>query len=350
MKNFSVKFVKRPGPDGIPEKDGFLHTECEYPNLNEENEIIVKTLYLSVDPAQRCQMNEDTGVEYLKPFQIGEVVNGLLGIGVVTESRRDDLKVGDVVVNSISTGGWPWQLYFKTNQFLTAVPTDDPKAELTYYGIPGLTALIGLQEKGYIKDNNGIGKCVVVSGAAGSCGHLAGQFSLAHGCTSVIGICGSDEKCKVLIDQLKFSDAVNYKTENVGEKLCSLCPAGVDVYFDNVGGDVSDAVIANMNKGSHVVLCGQISQYNKTTEYPPPIPESTRDILANKNITRERFLVLAYQEKFMQARQELRSLKEDGKVTVLENVYEGLERSGEAFCDMMRGQNIGKQLVHVSDQ
>jgi len=229
------------------------------------------------------------------------------------------------------------------------MPTDDPKAELNYYGIPGLTSLIGMQEKGLIRDNNGAGKCVVISGAAGSCGHLAGQFALINGCTTVIGICGSEEKCRVLTEKIKFTGAINYKSENTEEKLRSLCPKGIDVYFDNVGGNVSDAVISNMNKNSHVVLCGQISQYNITTEYPPPIPEETKTILAERNITRERFLVLAYPENFKEARSKLYSLKQDKKVTILENVYEGLEHAGKAFCDMMKGTNIGKQLVHVAN-
>jgi len=350
MKNFAVKFMKRPGVIGTPEEDQFLHTECQYPSPPTVDEFIVKTLYLSVDPAQRCQMNEDTGAQYLEPFQLGQVVDGLLGVGMVVESVTNEFKVGDIVINSISSGGWPWQLYFKTNKKLAIIRTDDPRFELTYYGIPGLTSLIGLQEKGHIKDNNGAGKCVVISGAAGSCGHLAGQFALANGCTSVIGICGSEEKCAILVGQLKFSAAVNYKTENVAEALKRLCPAGVDVYFDNVGGDISDAVISHMNEESHVVLCGQISQYNKTSEYPPPIPDGTKNILQSRNISRERFLVLVYQDRFQQTREELYSLKQEGKVIVLENVYEGLEMTAKAFCDMMKGQNVGKTLVHVSNQ
>ena len=343
--------MKRPGVNGTPEDDNFQHTECEYPVLSNNDELLIKTLYLSVDPAQRCQMNENTGAEYLQAFQLGEVILGLSGVGVVIQSSIDGFQPGNIVINSL-VGGWPWKLYFKTSDAkkkFTIVQSDDPKFELTYYGIPGLTSLIGIEEKGHIRNNNGDGKCFVVSGAAGSCGHLAGQFALINGCSTVVGICGSDTKCKVLTEQLKFTGTINYKTENIVDKLKSLCPNGVDVYFDNVGGDISEVVISNMNGNSHVVLCGQISQYNKDVEYPPPLSETMKSILHKMNITRERFLVLQYAEKFPQARKDLYMLKRDKKIEILDNVYNGLELTGKAFCDTMKGKNIGKQIVHVSN-
>jgi len=353
-KNYCVKFVKRPGVNGAPSEDNFLHEECEYPSRElGTSEVLVKTLYLSVDPAQRCQMNEESGADYIAPLKLNEVLLGLAGVGLIVQSCVDGFNAGDVVINS-AIGGWPWQLYFKqSNPDETLVVVnldDDPKFELTYYGIPGLTTLIGMREKGKVGgDNDASGKCFVVSGAAGSCGHLAGQYAAINGCSPVVGICGSDEKCQVLTKRLNFTDTVNYKKENVMEKLKSLCPNGIDVYFDNVGGSVSDSVIANMNPNSHIVLCGQISQYNKDVPYPPPIPEITQLALTKNNIRRERFLVLHYPQQFLATRKDLYQLKQEKKIEVLDTVYSGLELAGKAFCDMMRGGNVGKLLVHVSD-
>lgn len=139
---------------------------------------------------------------------------------------------------------------------------------------------------GHILDDTAVKKSFVVSGGAGSCGHLAGQFAAICGCKPVVGICGSNEKCAVLTQKLQFTSALNYKTENVQERLKEVCPGGIDVYFDNVGGDVSEAVISNMNPNSHIILCGQISQYNKGSDYPPPLSEKAKDLLKEKSITR----------------------------------------------------------------
>merc|ERR1719494_596220 len=351
-KNYHVTFAKRPGVEGIPEEHHFNHLECEYPECG-SGEMVVKSLYLSVDPIQRNMMNEDTGLPIFASYQVGEVVKGLYGVGVVMESKRDEFAVGDIVVNS-AMDTWPWVLYFKTDDAggkfkKFEFEDEDPKSEVTYYGLPGTTTLLGLEEQSDILQNNGTGKAIVVSGAAGSCGHLAGQIALANGCNPVIGICGTDEKCQLLKEKLKFTGSINYKSEDVAERLKELCPNGVDVYFDNVGGQVAEAVLNSMNENGRVVLCGQISSYNSDEEYPQVLSSDTASYVKKMDIQREPFVSLLHADRFQRVRKELHDMKQDGKITVLETVHQGLEKMPQAFCSMMKGANIGKQVVKVAD-
>lgn len=356
-KNYCVKFVKRPGVSGVFEPEIFAHEECDYPELGENStgEVIVRTLYISADPIQRYQMNEEATLPLFPPFKINSVINGLYGIGVVVESQSTDFKQGDVVINP-ALNGWPWQLYFKTSTSsdrklsVVDLKEDDPKLEMTYYGLPGLTTYLGLQEHSDILGNNGTGKSIVVSGASGSCGQLAGQIAFLNGCKPVVGICGSDKKCLVLKEKLKFTDSINYKSDDVEAKVKEFCPNGVDVYFDNVGGKMSETVIKNMNENGHVILCGQISSYNSNEAYPNPLSDEVSSYVKKMNIKRELFASVLHADKFEKTRDELRKLKQEGEgIQILDNVHEGLEKIGEAFCDMMEGKNIGKQLVKVSD-
>lgn len=352
VKNYCVKFAKRPGVNGIPEEDNFSYEECGFPEID-DNTMVIKSLYLSVDPIQRNQMNEETGLSLFPPYQVGKVISSLYGVGVVTESKIEGFIPGDVVINS-ALDGWPWQLFFKTSnvdgKFVTVNLTDDDlKYEITYYGLPGLTALIGLEEQGDVLENNGKGKSFVVSGAAGSCGHLAGQFAVLNGCSPVVGICGADQKCQVLKDRLKFTGAINYKIENVNERLKELCPNGVDVYFDNVGGEIAEDVLMNMNENGRVILCGQISSYNSDADYPQKLSKEVSSYIKKMNIKREAFVSLLHKDKFEKARRELYKLKHDYGVQVFDTMHVGLEKISRAFCCMMKGENIGKQYVKVND-
>lgn len=312
----------------------------------------MKTLYLSVDPYMRCRMNEDSGTSYLTPWSIGESPSGG-GVGQVIESRSEKFHAGDIV----QSGGWPWQ-EFSTFP-VTANPTlqkeesgylcTNPSLLLGIVGLTGLTSYIGLKEKAHIKP--GANQVMVISGAAGACGIAAGQIAKLEGCGVVVGICGTDEKCRFLTEEMGFDIAINYKTtENISEQLQMKCPAGIDVYFDNVGGEISNEVIRCMNKDSHIVLCGQISLYNKDVPYPPPIPQDIQDILQTRNITRDRFLVLNYMEKFPDGKKQLESWVREGKLKNRETIVEGLENTGKAFVEMMRGANIGKQIVKVAEK
>ncbi|XP_033043384.1 prostaglandin reductase 2 isoform X3 [Trachypithecus francoisi] len=286
-----VVLNSRPGKNGNPVAENFRMEEiCLTDNIN-EGQVQVRTLYLSVDPYMRCRMNEDTGTDYITPWQLSQVVDGG-GIGIIEESKHTNLTKGDFVTSFY----WPWQ---------TKV----------------------------ILDGNNLEKI----------GHLLG-------CSRVVGICGTHEKCVLLTSELGFDAAINYKKENVAEQLRESCPAGVDVYFDNVGGNISDTVISQMNENSHIILCGQISQYNKDVPYPPPLSPAIEAIQKERNITRERFLVLNYKDKFEPGILQLSQWFKEGKLKIKETVINGLENMGAAFQSMMTGGNIGKQIVCISEE
>lgn len=295
----------------------------------------------------RCRMNEDTGAEYLTPWQLLGCVDGG-GVGLVESSSCAGFTKGDVVTDF----NWPWQTHaIMKGSVLQKVDPQLVDGHLSYFlgavGITGLTALLGVREKGNV--TKGGNQTMVVSGAAGACGSIAGQIGRLDGCVRVVGICGSDEKCKVLVEDLGFDAAINYRQEDVPTKLKESCPHGINVYFDNVGGSISDTVITQMNSGGHVILCGQISQYNKDVPYPPPLSEETQEALRRKNITRERFTVLNYMNKAGEALCELSQLVKSGQIKVLETMVDGIENMGDAFCSMMKGGNVGKQIIKIAD-
>ncbi|XP_068255127.1 prostaglandin reductase 2 isoform X3 [Nyctibius grandis] len=245
-----VVLNSRPGKNGVPVAENFRLEQSTIADTIQAGQVHVRTLYLSVDPY----------------MLVPQLVNGRL------------------------------------SYFLGAA------------GITGLTALLGIREKGHVAV--GANQTMVVSGAAGACGSLAGQIGRLEGCARVVGIAGTDEKCSILVQEMGFDAAINYKKGNVAEQLRELCPGGVDVYFDNVGGDISDTVISQMNQNSHIILCGQISQYNKDVPYPPPLPPDIEKIQKERNITRERFLVLNYMDKREASILQLCQLIQEGKLKV----------------------------------
>ncbi|XP_070776353.1 prostaglandin reductase 2 isoform X2 [Enoplosus armatus] len=285
-----VVLNSRPGKSGVPVPENFCLEESTLATDLEDGEVLVRTLYLSVDPYMRCRMNEDTGADYLTPWQLSECVDGG-GVGVVESSRCSTCTEGDVVTSF----NWTWQTY-----------------------------------------------AVMKGGVLQKVGHML------DGCVRVVGICGSNDKCSALVEDLGFSAAINYHQEDVPTRLKECCPDGIDVYFDNVGGAISDTVITQMNNGGHVILCGQISQYNKDVPYPPPLSEEIQETLRSKNISRERFMVLNYMNKADAALCELSQWVKSGQIKVLETVVNGIENMGDAFCSMMKGGNIGKQIIKIS--
>ncbi|NWU89319.1 PTGR2 reductase, partial [Upupa epops] len=341
-----VVLNSRPGKNGVPVAENFRLEQSTIADTIQAGQVLVRTLYLSVDPYMRCRMNEDTGSDYLLPWKLSEVADGG-GIGVVEESKYNKLVKGDFVTSFT----WPWQTVaiLDGNSLQKLVP-QLVNGHLSYFlgaaGITGLTALLGIKEKGHIAA--GTNQTMVVSGAAGACGSLAGQIGHLEGCPRVVGIAGTDEKCSILVKEMGFDAAINYKKENVAQQLRELCPGGVDIYFDNVGGDISNAVISQMNQNSHIILSGQISQYNKDVPYPPPLPPDIENIRQERNITRDRFLVLNYMDKYEASVLQLCQWIQEGKLKVRETVVEGLANIGAAFQAMMNGGNIGKQIVSLS--
>ncbi|XP_033646422.1 prostaglandin reductase 2-like isoform X1 [Asterias rubens] len=351
LENKRVCLASRPGADGVPSIENFRVENCEVPIL-EEGQILVKTLCLSADPYMRCRMNLDTGTDYISPWRLDTTIDGG-GVGVVVKSNNPGYRKGDILEGF----HWPWQLYsgldvqgfncLIVNKVDVGLVRKHWSLMLGLFGLSGITAYLGIKEKGHVVPDGD--QTFVVSAAAGSCGSLAGQIARLEGCSNVVGICGSDEKCSYITEELGFNHAINYKTENVVERLRECCPGGINVYFDNVGGTVSDDVIQQMTADSHIILCGQISVYNKDVPYPPPLPVETERTLEEKNITRDRFLVLNYVDKFAKAVEILCGWYRKGQIKIKETVAEGLENAPHAFVSMMSGGNIGKQIVHVSD-
>ncbi|XP_066550701.1 prostaglandin reductase 2 isoform X1 [Amia ocellicauda] len=338
----------RPGTNAEPVPDNFCVLDDDLQTALKPGEVHVQTLYLSVDPYMRCRMNKDTGADYLSPWPLSDCIDGG-GVGVVVDTKYEAFSRGDMVTSF----NWRW----KTEDVVdtSSLQKLDPSlvdGHLSHFlgavGITGLTALLGVREKGHVTP--GANQTMVVSGAAGACGSLAGQIGRLDGCSRVVGICGTDEKCKVLVSELGFTEAINYKQEDVASQLKKACPDGVDVYFDNVGGPISDTVISQMNEGSHVILCGQVSQYNKDLPYPPPLTPSTQELLLTKNITRERFTVLNYMDKYECSILQLSQWVKAGKLKALETVVKGIQNMGVAFHSMMKGGNIGKQIVQVTEE
>jgi len=355
LLNHQVVFTKHPGVNGAPAADQFRYETCDYPSDPPAGHVLVQNLYLSVDPAQRCQMNEVSGADYLQPWRLQEPVPGLGGVGKVLKSGSADFQPGNIAMSGFFE--WPWQEFF-TIESVKLMKVDERlvgkrlSLPISCLGLVGLTAYFGITERSQLRNMSVDGntkRTLVVSGAAGACGSLAGQIGRLEGADLVVGICGTDAKCRFLTSQAGFDAAINYRTEEVAARLRELCPHGVHSYFDNVGGAVSDAVIGQMVPDSAIVLCGQISVYNTDAPYPPPLKPEVQAIVDERRISRERFLVLEYQDKFNDGVARLAQWLNIGAIKAFETVEEGLENAGKAFCSMMSGGNVGKQMVKVSD-
>ncbi|MEZ5354990.1 MAG: NADP-dependent oxidoreductase [Bryobacteraceae bacterium] len=321
-------------PSGVPTESDFRLEESPVPDPA-DGEFLIESVYLSVDPYMRGRMRDVAS--YAAPLQLGEVMTGG-GVGRVAASRNPRYAVGDWVEGMT---GWQTHLVTRGAGFRKIDPTlAPPSTALGVLGMPGLTAYFGLLEVGAAR----AGDTVVVSGAAGAVGSAVGQIAKIAGCR-VVGIAGSDDKVAWLTGDLGFDAAFNYKTESdYRARIRDLCPSGVDVYFDNVGGPISDAVMPSLAQGARVAVCGQISQYNN--EQAEQGPRQWFHLIV-KRARVEGFLVFDFANRYDEGRERLTGWVRAGRIQYREHFEDGIERMPAAFIGMLGGANTGKMLVRV---
>ncbi|OLO37856.1 NADP-dependent oxidoreductase [Alkalihalophilus pseudofirmus] len=332
-KNRQFLLAKR--PIGLPDESTYNFVESDIPELK-ANEVLVRGQYLSVDPYMRGRMSD--AKSYAAPFELDQPLNGGV-VGTVIKSNHPNFSEGDTV-----TGRMDWADYTAIggDQLRKVNPDQAPiTTALHVNGMPGLTAYFGLLDIGQPKE----GETVVISGAAGAVGMVVGQIAKLKGCR-VVGIAGSEEKNAYLINELGFDAAINYKTTNdLRQALKEACPDGIDIYFDNVGGEISDAVFSLLNFHARVPLCGQIAHYNDTQVSMGPRFLTT---FLKRSILLKGFIVTNYEGRYEEAIKDLAKWVSEGNIKYKENIVEGLENTPDAFLGLFRGDNLGKQLVKIS--
>lgn len=324
-------------PTGLVEDRNFRWTEEPVPEPTSDGEILVRVLYLSCDPTQRGWMARDS---YMPAVAIGEVMRAA-AVGRVEQSRSAEFQVGDLVA-----GTFGWQDY-------ALAPASGPKKPvklpagvpiplaLSALGMTGLTAYFGLLDIGRPK----AGETVVVSGAAGATGSVTAQIARIKGCRA-IGIAGGKEKCDWLVQEARIDGAIDYKTEDVAARLRALCPKGIDIYFDNVGGPLLDIALAQLAMRGRIVICGAISQYNATEVGPGP--KNYMNLLLKRG-RMEGFLVFDYLGRAAEAGKDLGEWVAAGKIVDRVDIQEGLENAPRTLRRLFLGENRGKQLLKIAD-
>jgi NADPH-dependent curcumin reductase CurA len=334
MTNTQVTLAAR--PVGNPQSTDFLLESSPVPTP-QEGEVLVKTLFVSMDPAMRGWMNE--GKSYIRPIQIGEVFRAGTA-GKIVVSKNPNFEVGDYV-----TGNWGVQEY-AVSLGKDLVKVDISIAPLTTYlatlGMPGLTAYFGLLDTALPK----AGETLVVSGASGAVGSVVGQIAKIKGC-KVVGIAGEQDKCDYCITELGFDACINYKTQDVRKALKEACPEGIDIYFDNVGGEILDIVLGQIRFKARIVICGAISQYNNTT--PIKGPSNYLSLLVNR-AKMEGIVVFDNAHRYGEAAKEMAMWIQQGKLKSKVHIEKGLDNFLPTMMMLFSGKNFGKLLLQVGEE
>ena len=330
MTRLNQRITLAQRPVGMPDESTFAIDEIPVPPLG-EGQVLVEVSWLSIDPTIRGWMAYDT---YLPAIEIGAPIRSG-GIGTVIESRNERYPVGARVAGMLD-----WQRYAVRDRGLRMLPDGvSAEAALSVFGTTGLTAYFGLLDVGRPK----AGETVLVSGAAGATGSIVGQIARIKGCR-VVGIAGTDEKCAWLTNDLGFDAAINYRTDHVRRAIREACPDGVDVFFDNVGGDILEAAISNLALRGRVVLCGAIAEYNDTA--PSPGPKNLA-MLISKRARMEGFLIFDYRDRYDEATSDLVEWVTSGRIQYSTDVIDGLEQAPTALNRLFTGANTGKVMVRV---
>lgn len=332
MTNRQIRLAKR--PDGMPEADIWSYQNVEVPELK-AGEILIKNHYLSLDPAMRGWLRE--GKSYIEPVAIGAVMRaGTVG-EVIQSNNHPKYKQG------MYLSGWGGAQEYTVTDGKGFYPIDPSLAPLPMFlgtlGMPGMTAYFGILNVGKFKE----GDVVLVSGAAGAVGSLVGQIAKIKG-GKAIGIAGGKDKCDYVVNELGFDACIDYKTENLYSGLKKFCPDGVDIYFDNVGGEILDAALSKLRMHARVVICGAISQYNNKGIMKGP--SNYLSLLVNR-ATMQGMVVFDYKDEYTKAMQDYATWYKQGKLKSREDIYEGLENFHETFLRLFSGEKMGKLVLKV---